>query len=403
MFGNENIIARSVPENFGPLRDADANARFKGPCDDTMEFWMRIIENQIVFTTFTTDGCYYSMLCGSVAALMLENLTIEEALKITQDDVLKLAGDVPDDHKHCAKLAATTIKMALNDYRKRNGLYEDDRKPAAGNRESDQTNDDDKVIARRLSKIKNKFVVLSGKGGVGKSTIAVNLAVALSLKGYKVGLLDIDLHGPSIPTMLNLKNDIAGVRDNSVIPIVKDNLKVISIGFFVKEKDAPIVWRGPMKANFIRQFIKDVDWGSLDYLIIDSPPGTGDEPLTICQTINDLSGSIIVTTPQDVAVADVSKSINFCKQLSLPIIGVIENMNGFKCPVCGKNSEIFRHGGGKKMCDKYDIPFLGSIPLDINIALSGDEGAPFVNKFESSNAADAFDAILGKIINNKKN
>jgi ATP-binding protein involved in chromosome partitioning len=397
MLGNTKIETRSVPVNFGPMGGADSNFRFKGPCDDTMEYWLKISNDSIIFATFTTDGCYYSLLCGSIAAKLIENSTLEEALEISQEKVLEHIGEVPDDHKHCAKLAATTIKFAILDYQKKNHTVTDhpvskeDQKPALDkNLETD--------LSSKMKNIKKKIVVLSGKGGVGKSTIAVNLAMSLALSGKKVGLMDIDIHGPSIPTMLNLKKSIAEVEGNKVIPIQIGNLSVISIGFFVDKQDMPIIWRGPMKATFIQQFVKDVMWGELDYLIIDSPPGTGDEPLTVCQAINDLDGAVIVTTPQDVAVADVSKSINFCMKLGIPIIGIIENMSKFICPNCKSSIEVFNSGGGLKLSNNYNVPYLGSIPLDPSICSSGDEGDPFVKLYPESPNKIIFDEIINKII-----
>ncbi|MDO9541428.1 MAG: Mrp/NBP35 family ATP-binding protein, partial [Kiritimatiellia bacterium] len=204
-------------------------------------------------------------------------------------------------------------------------------------------------MQERLEQIKHKIIVLSGKGGVGKSTVAVNVAVSLTLAGKRVGLLDVDIHGPSIPKMLDLEDTRISVRDEIMLPVEKDGLKVMSIGFLLQNRDDAVIWRGPMKMGVIKQFLKDVDWGELDYLVIDSPPGTGDEPLSVCQLVKNADGAVIVTTPQDVATNDVRKSINFCRQLNLPVLGVVENMSGFVCPKCGELTAIFKTGGGERM------------------------------------------------------
>ncbi len=235
-------------------------------------------------------------------------------------------------------------------------------------------------IKEQLNKIKKRFIIMSGKGGVGKSTVAVNIALGLAQKDKKVGLVDVDIHGPSIPTLLNLENAKAmGTGDGKILPIeINNNLKVVSIGFFLPSKDEAVIWRGPLKMSFIKQVIKDVLWGELDYLIFDCPPGTGDEPLSVIQIIKDVDGAIIVTTPQEVAISDVRKSISFCEALGTPILGIIENMSGFICPHCGKETPLFKTGGGEKLAKEKNINFLGKIPFDPKIVESGDEGKPFI-------------------------
>ncbi len=258
----------------------------------------------------------------------------------------------------------------------------------------DREKDEQKQLDERLGRIRRKIVVLSGKGGVGKSTVAVNLALALSLSGERVGLLDVDIHGPSIPTMLGLERDTIQSGGDGLIPIDLGGLKVMSIGFMLKNQDDAVIWRGPMKMGVIKQFLKDVDWGELDYLIIDSPPGTGDEPLSVCQLIDGLEGAIIVTTPQKVAAVDVRKSVSFCRQLNVPVIGVVENMSGFACPKCGEITHIFSSGAGKSISDDMGVPFLGSIPLDPKLVEASDGGRAFIHHYAETPTASIMMSVI---------
>jgi len=240
--------------------------------------------------------------------------------------------------------------------------------------------------------------VLSGKGGVGKSTVAVNLAVALKMLGKRVGLLDVDIHGPSIPTMLGLEGKTLSASAEGILPFDLDGMKVMSIGFFLSNQNEAVVWRGPMKMSLIKQFLQDVEWGELDYLIIDSPPGTGDEPLSICQLIGNLDGAVVVTTPQKVATVDVRKSISFCRQLNVKVLGVVENMSGFVCPKCGEITPILKSGGGQRMAADMNVPFLGSIPMDPQIAEACDDGTAFVHQFATSPTAAVMREIIQPIV-----
>jgi Mrp family chromosome partitioning ATPase len=253
-------------------------------------------------------------------------------------------------------------------------------------------------LLSRLCHIRHKILVLSGKGGVGKSTVAANLAAALMLAGKRVGLLDVDIHGPSIPTMLGLEEEVIQKDDGGMIPVELGDLKVMSIGFMLRNPDDAIIWRGPLKMRIIKQFLMDVSWGELDYLIIDSPPGTGDEPLSVCQLIGDLDGAIVVTTPQKVAAVDVRKSITFCRHLRVPVLGIVENMSGFVCPKCGEVTQIFRSGGGKNIADSMAVPFLGSIPTDPQIAEACDEGRVFIHKYSTSATAGIMREIIKPIL-----
>jgi len=254
-------------------------------------------------------------------------------------------------------------------------------------------------IRHRMSQIKHKILVLSGKGGVGKSTVAANMAVSLSFVGKNVGLLDIDIHGPSIPKILNLEDKKLTTSGDAILPVpVSANLVVMSIGFLLQDRDNPVIWRGPMKYQMIKQFLKDVNWGELDYLIIDSPPGTGDEPLSVMQLLEKPDSAVIVTTPQQVAISDVRKGVSFCRSLNLPVIGVIENMSGFICPKCGEKTDIFKSGGGEKMAIEMNIPFLGRIPIDPQIVHACDSGEPYIRQYSESQAAKSFNEAIIPIL-----
>lgn len=254
-------------------------------------------------------------------------------------------------------------------------------------------------LMKRISRIKHKILVLSGKGGVGKSTVAVNLAWSLSEENKQVGLLDIDIHGPSIPTLLNLEGHPVSSDGKSILPVeIGNNLKVMSIGFLLGNRDDAVIWRGPMKYKAISQFLRDVEWGDIDFLIVDSPPGTGDEPMSVIQLIGNADGAVIVTTPQHVAISDVRRCITFCRQLRLPVLGVIENMSGFVCPYCGKRVDIFKTGGGEVMAREMNVPFLGRIPIDPNIVVAGDNGTPHINAFAESEAAKSFRKAIEPIL-----
>ena len=253
--------------------------------------------------------------------------------------------------------------------------------------------------AENLKNVKHKLIVMSGKGGVGKSTVAVNLAVSLAKKGKAVGILDADMHGPSVPKLLGMSNLPLAVNDKERIEpfMVAPSLKVISIAFLLRDPDSPVIWRGPIKMGAIKQFLEEVEWGALDYLIIDLPPGTGDEPLSVAQLVPDPDGAVIVTTPQDVALISVRKSINFAKAVGLRPIGLIENMSGMKCPHCGKDIKLFNDGGAESTAKEHEIPLLGKLPLSVGIASSGDSGSPFAAADGDDDAA-IFDAITERIV-----
>jgi len=321
---------------------------------------------------------------------------------------------LPAESEHCALPAADTVRAACDDYMDRKKEMREmgnsgpgscdscgrkDACDASKQQKNESENDfrERQQLQARLCRIDRKIVVLSGKGGVGKSTVAVNLAASLMLSGKRVGLMDVDIHGPSIPTMLGLENQSPlPSADGSIAPILMGNMKVMSIGFFLRNQDDAVVWRGPMKNTAIKQFLKDVAWGDLDYLVIDSPPGTGDEPLSVVQLMGsgNLDGAVIVTTPQKVAAVDVRKSISFCRLIQVPVLGVVENMSGFACPNCGTVTPILRSGGGKKIAEDMKVPFLGAIPMDPKIAEASDGGKAFVQHFADTPTAQ----VMGEVV-----
>lgn len=258
--------------------------------------------------------------------------------------------------------------------------------------------DPDEQAKQSLKKIKNKYIILSGKGGVGKTSTSVNIAIALANKGFNVGLMDVDIHGPDIPRMLGLQGMLDADNDQKITPLrYSENLTAVSMESLMIDKDDAVIWRGPMKHAAIRQFIGDVQWGELDYLIIDSPPGTGDEPLTVAQLIKD-ARAIIVTTPQEVALADVRKSISFCKTIGMNIFGLIENMSGCACPHCGNEIDIFGTGGGEKTAEASEINYLGHIPIDPNMIKCGDQGTSYQQQYPDSVVTKTFIGIAEQMV-----
>jgi ATP-binding protein involved in chromosome partitioning len=254
------------------------------------------------------------------------------------------------------------------------------------------------VLKHRMKQIKHTIAVISGKGGVGKSTVTVNLAAAFALNGKRVGILDADIHGPSVPKLLGLTGSQVTIGPPGAFPVAGPlGMKVISIDFFLPEEKTPTIWRGPLKMTAIRQFLSDVVWGELDVLFIDLPPGTGDEPLSIAQLLPNIDGVVIVTMPSELSRAVVEKAITFARRVGMPIIGIVENMSGYVCPSCGDKIDIFQSGGGKKMSKETGIKFLGSIPIDPNVGVDSDKGSPFVIEHADSAAAKAFVEIVKEV------
>ena len=259
----------------------------------------------------------------------------------------------------------------------------------------------DEHLKENLNKIKYKVVVISGKGGVGKSTISVNLAYGLALQGKKVGILDVDIHGPSVAKMMGLEGKKLEVSDDGVRakPLrVVNNLYAVTLASMLQNPDEPVIWRGPLKMGAIKQFLADINWPELDYLIVDCPPGTGDEPLSAIQTIGDMDGAIIVSTPQDVALLDARKSIRFAEMLKVPVIGLVANMGSFSCPHCGELIDIFKGTGVEKAAADFNLDILGSIPIDPIIVETGDSGRPYIYDYNKSKGAEIMNEITKKVI-----
>jgi len=264
-------------------------------------------------------------------------------------------------------------------------------------------NSDDKqerLLRDRMAKVKHKIAIVSGKGGVGKSVTTVNLAIALALHGHrnKVGILDADIHGPSVPKMLGIRGRSLKAGPAGMLPVSGPfGVKVVSMDFLLPNDDTPVIWRGPLKMSAIRKFLSDVIWGQLDFLLIDLPPGTGDEPLSVMQFLPEMDGVIIVTIPSEVSQIVVKKAVTFTRELKIPIIGIVENMSSFICPKCGSESSIFRTGGGMKIAEDLNVPFIGSIPLDPRICEASDIGKPFIVEYSDLPAAKAFIEIVDKV------
>jgi len=260
---------------------------------------------------------------------------------------------------------------------------------------------EDQLLRGTLAVIRHKVFVLSGKGGVGKSTVAVNLAASLADRGYETGILDIDIHGPNVSKMLGLEGWTlsSGGKKDKISPFRPfPRLKVISMAGLLPDSDSPVIWRGPLKMAAIRQFLQDVDWGPLDFLIVDSPPGTGDEPLSVAQLIPEADGAVIVTTPQEVALLDSRKCVNFAKKLNLPVLGIVENMSGLRCPHCNGHIPLFSEGGGKTAAGELDVPFLGALPIAPDMPESCDKGKPYVLTDEKNELKDAFQEIVNRVV-----
>lgn len=261
-------------------------------------------------------------------------------------------------------------------------------------------NEQQETLRIRMDKVKHKIAVISGKGGVGKTMVTVNLAIAFAKRGIasRIGILDADIHGPCVPKMLGIKGQMLKAGPPGAFPVVGPlGVKVVSMDFLLPNQESPVIWRGPLKMTAIKQFLSDIVWGELDFLFIDLPPGTGDEPLSVMQLLPEMDGVVIVTIPSEVSQDVVKKAVTFARMLNVPVIGIIENMSGFVCPNCGAQIDIFKVGGGEKISKDLEVPFLGKIPIDPRICEDSDKGIPFVIENANSPATKAFMTIVEKI------
>lgn len=375
-----------MDNHYKAMHTYDAKVRMSDSEQYFYEFFVKGEKEVIKEISFVTDNDENTIVSLNKLVNKAVNKTIDEILILNMSDIFS-----DEDINEGITIAFSALLEAVQSYSIL--LSRLVHTTTVNDRELKQTPGDRRTL-----------MVVSGKGGVGKSTVSLNIAVTLAKKGYKVGLVDVDIHGPSIPVMLNLTSVEVLKGENGIIPIILPdvyNLKVMSLGFMLEKPDDPVVWRGPLKNQMIEQFLNDVDWGDIDYLIVDNPPGTGDEPLSTAQQLKGKGEALVVTTPQQVSTADVSRSINFCHSLEIPIVGLIENMSGFVCPHCNTTTHIFRSGGGEKLSKYYKVPLLGSIPIEANVGISGDIGIPYVQRFASSAIATAYDDICDKIINTR--
>jgi Mrp family chromosome partitioning ATPase len=383
----EPIGTRTVPRNYGPLREFDAHARIEGT--DTMEFWLAVRNGAIERASFTTDGGEISVACGAMAAHLSCGKAPEAIHGLRPSDVLAALGlTAREEARTCADLALRTLGQALASFERQEACAEDcaGHNPAKGLTE-----------APGAGGIRKRILVLSGKGGVGKSTVAVNLAMGFAFNGLRTGLLDVDLHGPSVPKLLGLERERLRTEGRSLLPVPMGGLKVLSLGFAL-EPDEAAVWRGPRKAGVVEQFVKQAQWGELDALVVDCPPGTGDEHLSILQALGRVDGAVIVTTPQDLAVLDARKAVTFCRTAGIPILGVVENMSGFTCPSCGTATPVFRTEGGERMARELKLRFLGALPIDPEVGEAGDAGQPRLYRELGFGARKAFRGVLQRLL-----
>ncbi len=390
--GLVELPMRALPANFRPLQNPSAHARLTGPCGDTMAFWIAAEGEQILEVTYTTDGCENSVLCGSAAALLGTGSDLADLKAMGEEDLLALLPQLPPEETHCARLAMKTLHGALEVYEHQLQLKA--QQAARLNHTTGRTGGHES----KEGGIKHKIVVLSGKGGVGKSTVAVNLAYALAAKGKRVGLLDVDIHGPSVPTMLGVTEQRAVGYQEGIHPLQHGDLKVMSVGFFLGDPDDAIIWRGPRKNALIKQFVEDVRWGDLDYLIVDTPPGTGDEPLSVCKILNGIDGAVVVTTSQEVAQADVRKSLNFCQLLEIPVAGIVENMSSFPCPHCGEKLQLFNEGHVEQLAERFGVPFLTRLNFDQELSVASDRGVPFLSAHPNSPLKKQFEKLVAPLL-----
>jgi ATP-binding protein involved in chromosome partitioning len=388
------------PVHEGPLAKFNGHARVTGPCCDTMEFWIQVNARRIVEASFTTSGCGASRAAGSMATELAIGKRLMEAMQIDQADILAALGGLPEKSEHCALLAANTLKAAIADYASRKGnesrvcQSSESTNRRFWSRRHDETHDgtnQSRRPTRRIREIGRTLVILSGRGGVGQSTVAANLAITFAQAGKRVGLFDIDVRRPSIPKLLGMEREcVQESVDGVVPPQLSDRLVVMSVGFAIASSQQPVVSQENGKEDAIRQFATDIAWGQRDYLVVDSSPDMGDEPATSIALFGAATRAIVVTTPQEVAICDARRCITRCNDSSLPVVGLVENMSGLVCPKCGERIDPFKRGGGMALAREMDIPFLGQIPIDPDIVMAGDAGRPLLRNGPQSPAARTF-------------
>ncbi len=325
--------ARS-PRNMGIMPVFDGHGSVAGSCGDSMDMWIRVQDDEIVDARFATDGCGSSIACGSMTTELARSRSLAGIAMLCPKDVLEALAGFPDESAHCAELAVDALKAACQDY----------------------------FRSIPMGGISRKFLVVSGKGGVGKTTVAVHLARRLRNSGAKVGLLDADIHGPSVPSLLGTGPVFLEKNGDRLMAHDHAGIKVVSMGFLVPDLDRAVTLRGPRKTMLVRQFLREVDWGDIDAMVVDTPPGTGDELLTVVKSAGPIEGAIVVATPQEVSIVGARRAIAFCREMDVPVIGVLENMAGVRCAHCGNST-----GGGwatRKMTEELGVPFLGSLPTD---------------------------------------
>lgn len=358
------------PRNMGALDTFDGYATITGPCGDTMDFWIQVRDDIVVKANFNTDGCGSSKACGSMTTILAKGRPLGLVALMTDTDVLDALGALPATSEHCALLATNTLRAACEEY----------------------------FRTARAGRIGRRILVLSGKGGVGKSTVAANLAAHFRNQGLRTGILDADIHGPSIPSMLGAEGLSPERSGDALLPAEHAGIKIMSIGLLLPHPDKPIAWRGPRKGSMVQQFFREVDWGDLDVLVIDSPPGTGDELIAIIQSSGGIDDAIVVTTPQKISAIDARKAVSFCLEAGVHVAGIIENMSGFACPKCGEVSLILPDGPGYAIASEMGVPFLGRIPMDQGIATSGDEGAPFMSQPSNDPFARHLEGVFAPLL-----
>ena len=335
--------ARS-PRNLGIPPLFDGHGSVSGSCGDSMDMWIRVVDDRIAEARFATDGCGSSIACGSMATELVRAKPLAGITLLRPRDVLDALQGFPEESAHCAELAVDTLKAALQDY----------------------------FRSMPIGRISRKFLVVSGKGGVGKSTVAVHLAKRLKHAGAKAGLLDADIHGPSVPVLLGTGPVFLERSGDRLLAHDQDGIKSMSMGYLSPDPDTAVSLRGPRKTMLVRQFLREVDWGDIDALVVDTPPGTGDELLTVVKSAGVLEGAIVVTTPQELALAGARRSIAFCREMGVPVLGLIENMSGRGCAPC---DDAAGSEAGKRLADDAQVCFLGNIPFDAGV--EGGQSASF--------------------------